>query len=184
MQASKIIPFFIVTLFFSFLYNSASAQQVAGYSFQKYPASAVYTGAKATINITSNAAASGFKTELTEGYKNSKINFGGHYVVVLRGVGTGLTVGSMVDVKTGHVYDLPLTEDNSVRSCNVANETDLSYTTTSNLFVTWNCNDESNEKDKTVTTTKNYSIYLWDDQKKKFTLLMEKAIEKKAKIKG
>lgn len=178
----KIIGAFL--LFFLGITSPAIAQQVAGYSFQKYPALTIYNGAKATINFAGNASAESFKTQITEGYKNSKVNFGGHYITVLSKAGGGFYAGWMVDAKTGLVYDLPLSKENSVRTCTVVNETDITSSKTSNLFVTWNCNDEKIEKEKSIITTKNYTIYLWHDATKKFTLLKEKSVEKKVKVKG
>ena len=176
------ILFFLLTTFV--LTNSAVAQKVAGYSFDKYPAT-IYKGAKAKVNLKSSETARGYRTTIKEQYNTSKIDFAGKYTTVLWGAGTGLMVGAMVDNQTGNVYDLPLTEENSYRGfCGneISNESNTIYNKKSNLFITFTWSCEENKETKTNVITKYYSIFVWDEAKKKFTLLKNKTEKKTEKI--
>jgi len=177
------ILFFLLTIFV--LTNSAVAQKVAGYSFDKYPVTEIYKGQKAKVNLKSSQTAKSYRTTIKEQYQTSKIDFGGKYSLVFWGAGTGLMLGAMVDNKTGIVYDLPLTEENSARSfcgTEIAEEDNKLYKKNSNLFITFTWSCEENKAAKTNVVTKYYSIFLWDETKKKFTLLKNKSEKKTEKI--
>ena len=145
----------------------------------------IYKGPKAKVNLKSSETAKGYRTTIKEQYKTSKIDFAGRYSTVLWGAGTGLMVGAMVDNKTGIVYDLPLTEENSYRGfCGneITNEDNTIYNKKSNLFITFTWSCEENKETKTNVITKYYSIFVWDETKKKFTLLKNKTEKKTEKI--
>ena len=174
------ILFLLLTTFV--LTNSGVAQKVAGYSFDKYPAT-IYKGPKAKVNLKSSATAKSYRTTIKEQYQTSKIDFGGKYSLVTWGAGMGLTLGAMVDNATGNVYDLPLTEENSVSgSCQILEDDNKLYNKNSNLFITYTWSCEENKTAKTNAVTKYYSIFLWDDAKKKFTLLKSKTETKTEKL--
>lgn len=176
------IFFFLLTTFV--LTNYSFAQKVAGYSFDKYPATEIYKGQKAKVNLSSETAKT-FRTEIKKQYSESKIDFAGKYSFVFWGAGTGLTLGAMVDNKTGKVYDLPLTEENSARSfCgyDISEEDNKLYNKSSNLFITFTWSCQENKIAKTNVVTKYYSIFVWDETKKKFSLLKNKTEKKTEKI--
>lgn len=174
--------FLLLTAFV--LTNFAVAQKVVGYSFDKYPAT-IYKGPKAKVNLKSGETARSYRTTIKEQYNTSKIDFAGKYSTVFWGAGTGLMLGAIVDNKTGIVYDLPLTEENSARAFwgnEIAEEDNTLYNKNSNLFIifTWSC--EENKVAKTNFVTKYCSIFLWNEAKKKFTLLKNKTEIKTEKI--
>ena len=91
----------------------------------------------------------------------------------------------MVDNSTGIVYDLPLTVENSNRGCwssDMNFDNNILYDKNSKLFITWTCQEEINEATKTNVVTKYYSVFLWNETKKKFTLLKNKGEKKTEKI--
>ena len=162
-----------------------SQKKTAGYSFEKYPVSQMYEGKKAVVNLKSSAVARNFRTEIKNQYKNAKIDFAGKYSMIFWGAGTGLTMGAMVDNSTGSVYELPLTEENSARACwgsEVNTEDNILHNKKSTLFITWTCEIIKNETTNENFITKAYSIFQWDETKKKFKLLKTKAEKTKEKI--
>lgn len=177
------IFFFLLSIFV--LTNYSFAQKVAGYSFDQYPISEIYKGQKAKVNLKSSNTAKSYRTEIMNQYSKSKIDFAGKYSFVFWGAGTGLTVGAMVDNKTGNVYSLPLTEENSTRGfCGyeVSEEDNKLYKKNSNLFVTFTWSCEENKTTKANVVTRYYSIFVWDEAKKKFSLLKNKTEKKTEKI--
>jgi len=60
---------------------------------------------KAPIKYSSNILARQFKTRITTTYKESNVNFGGHYIFVEWGCGSPCQMSALVDVETGIVYD-------------------------------------------------------------------------------
>ena len=175
---TKILFFFLATFV---LTNSAVAQKVAGYSFDKYP-STIYKGPKAKVNLKSGETARGYRTTIKEQYSTSKIDFAGHYSLIFWGAGTNLSVGAMVDNISGNVYDLPLTEENASNyNCNYIETNDegnIHYNKASKLFTTSSCERKDNESTKTFDIIRTTSIFLWDDNKKKFILLNKKTDKK------
>lgn len=172
-------------LFFALIFSAkfqAISQTTVGYSFGKYAVGKVYEGKKAIVDYKSSPTAKSYRTQIKEQYKTSKVDFAGHYTMITWGAGTGLTLGAIVDVETGKVYDLPLSEENSVRGCTSSNETDsdnILHKNNSTLFITFICSDKVNETTKATTYVKVYSVFNWDETKKKFILLKKKTVETK-----
>jgi hypothetical protein len=161
------------------LTNSAVAQKIVDYSFDKYPVTKIYKGPKAKVNLKSSETATRYRTQIKSQYRTAEIEFAGKYSMIFWGAGTGgLTLGAMVDNSTGIVYDLPLTVENSNRGCwssDMNFENNIFYDKNSRLFITWTCEEEINEATKTNVVTKCYSIFLWNETKKTFTLLKNKS---------
>lgn len=179
---TKVFFFFLTTII---LTNHSFAQKIAGYSFDKYPAKEIYKGKKVTVNLKSSNIATSNRTQIINQYNESKIEFGGKYSFIFWGAGTGLTLGAMVDNKTGNVYNLPLTEENSTRGfCgyDISEEDNKLYKKNSNLFITFTWSCEEIKVTKTNVITKNYSIFIWDEANKKFSLLKNKTEKKTEKI--
>lgn len=164
-----------ILLIFILNFNSLFGQKIPGYSFEKYKVEVVKHFKKAKINFSSNSTAREYKTLISEGYKDGKIDFAGHYITILWGCGSNHCLsGAMVDVLTGNIYDLPfefLETETYFCSCTLKNEQDCSsYNSTSRLFVTCICthdgNYETGSEDK-----KELFIKIWDEKNKKFTLV-------------
>ncbi|AYO57357.1 hypothetical protein CO230_03990 [Chryseobacterium sp. 6424] len=155
---------FSVALTFATLTINAQTKEnsVEGYSFAKYPAKTEKV-TKAKLNLTSNSLGKTYKTQISNQYKTEKINFGGHYVLTFWGAGAGLTQGAMIDAKTGKIYELPLTEQNSIRDCVYNDNENIFYKPDSNLFATFKCEPNKDEKIKLT-----YSFYKWDGKQFKF----------------
>lgn len=178
-QKIKSILFFALIFAVKF---QAISQTTVGYSFEKYKVGKVFEGKKAVVDYKSGKTARSYKTQIKEQYKRAKVDFAGHYNLITWGAGTDLTLGAMVDLETGKVYDLPLSEENSVRGCTSLNEEDrdnILYKKNSTLFITFVCSDKVNETTKTTTYVKVYSVFNWDETKKKFVLLKKKTVETK-----
>ncbi|MEC4891419.1 MAG: hypothetical protein SAL07_03555 [Oscillatoria sp. PMC 1051.18] len=71
--------------------------------FEDYPASEVFTGNPAAVDLNSHPQARRFRTALQEGIKNGA-NFAGKYAVVTIGCGTSCQQIAIVDVSTGKVF--------------------------------------------------------------------------------
>ena len=161
----------LTALFFLFLQTS-NAQTIQGIKFENY-AIKVSKAKKAKIDYASHSKGKLFKTAITEGYRDSAVNFGGHYVCTFWGSGQGLTGGVMVDILTGKIYSLPLTEDNSYRQTYHNDNKNIFYHANSNLFV---CNrNEPNAKNDDLVNLY-YYFYEWDDKAKKFSLVTKKNV--------
>lgn len=145
----------------------------------------IYKGPKAKVNLKSSETAIRYRTQIKSQYSISEIEFAGKYSMIFWGAGPGgLTLGAMVDNSTGIVYDLPLTAENSNRGCWGSDmENNILYNKNSKLFITWTCEEEINDAKKRNVVTKYYSIFLWNETKKKFTLLKNKSEKKTEKIK-
>jgi hypothetical protein len=146
---------------------------VVGIYFSNYPV-LIENFSKATLNTESHVIGKKFKTEISRQYQENEVNFGGHFVMVFWGAGAGLSNGAMVDIKTGKIIPLPLTEDNSIRDCSFNNNVNRFYKSNSNLFVTFKCErfgeyDENSETQKIKLT---FYYYTWDGAK--FDLLTTK----------
>lgn len=159
---------------------------IQGYRFDKYPAKVEAT-AKAKLNLASHPLGKSYKTAISEGYKYDKINFGGRYIIITWGAGMGLSLGAMVDIKTGKIIELPLSEDNSYRGGVFDGNNNILYKPNSNLFVTFNIsrNGDYDEKNDIQKLILQYFFYKWDG--KKFILTGTKkvgAIEDSTDAKG
>lgn len=168
---------FTVLIAFGFT-RSAIAQKFFDFSFEKYPVTKIYKGPKANVNLKSCETARRYRTQIKRQYGTSGIDFAGKYSLVFWEAGTGgLTLGAMVDNRTGIVYDLPLTVENSNRGCwssDMNFENNIIYTKTSKLFITWTCQEKIKEAAKSNVVTKYYSIFLWNETRKIFILLKNK----------
>jgi hypothetical protein len=184
LKISTVHFFAIVLLTFAWR-NTADAQKMFGYSFSNYPVTRPYKGPRAPVLIKSNETAGRYKTQVKSQYSNAGIEFAGNYSMILWEAGTGgLTLGVMVDNSTGIVYDLPLTVENSNRGCWSSDhnfEKNIFYYKTSRLFITWTCKEDLNDATKTNLVTRNYSVFLWNEIKKKFIFLGNK-IEKRVEM--
>lgn len=150
----------------------AAGQTLEGYAFQSYPA-APAAGKKAPLSLASNALGKVYPTAIRQQYANGKVDFGGHYVTTIWGAGTGQTLGAMVDVKTGSIYELPLTEDNSNRGVYHDNNHNIFFKPTSRLFVCYASTANPTDEKKVNLT---YYFYQWNEAKKGFQLLGTKKV--------
>jgi hypothetical protein len=156
------------------LTQNATAETVAGYTFEKYPAK-IYTGKKAPLKLGEWRL---FRTRITDAYKHGEIGFGGSYVVTMWGCGTGCISGAMIDKKTGTVYGLPVGEDTPLElGCySVEDEmTDerLHFYPDSRLFITRNCEQEQIAETDTAIQKLTYFVNVWNEKTKKFELIKE-----------
>lgn len=156
--------------------NMIFGQKIAGYSFEEYKVDVTQNVKKAKINYSSNKIAKEFKTRITDGYKDGKIDFAGHYITIIWGFGSACASGAMVDVLTGNVYEIPLGDSTYFYGCNLKDGEDcMFYNSKSKLFVTCFCTEniinttETNQK-------KEFFINVWNEKNKKFTLI-KKVIE-------
>jgi hypothetical protein len=170
----------IITLF-NLTAIEINAQTIVGYSFEKYKIEKYAISKKAKLNFQSNPEAKNFKTRITEGYKQGKVDFGGYYITIIWGCGTGCINGAMVDIRDGKIYDLPLGEEFYYAGCfsnneNEQNDDSLNYKDSSRLFITAICSENEIENTNKVKQEKLYFVNVWNEQKKKFDLI--KKIEK------
>ena len=77
-------------------------------SFEDFIIDSIYKGSKSPIDYGSNPTAKSFKTVLTNDYKSTDINFGGHYTFIYWGCGSPCQQSAMVDWLDGKVYDGPV----------------------------------------------------------------------------
>jgi len=138
--------------------EESRASAVDSIDFKKYQTEARTPASKAAIAWQSYPEARGFRTRITEGYKNGEINFAAHYIAVTFGCGAGCILGFMVDVRDGKIYDLPLGEENS---CFYMEDAAV-MKPDSRLFIAAICKEEAES------TSLNYKAYLWDEEKKTF----------------
>jgi hypothetical protein len=97
---------FITALIFILMLNIAQADNTRC-KLTDYPVSDIYTGKKAKPNINSTKTSRLFRTAIRTNYAHqNEANFAGHYIVTSWGCGTMCTQLAIVDMKTGHVYDV------------------------------------------------------------------------------
>lgn len=172
----------VIIYFFLFLIsNQIFGQTIEGYSFDNYQIVNKKQFKKAKINFSSNPDAKFFKTRITQGYNEGKVNFGGYFVIILWGAGAGLEVGRMVDVRDGRIYNIPLGDDTAMDSCYDENDDDddekrFKYKANSRLFITRFCSRLEIENTNKYKDQSTYFINIWDDKLKKFKL--EKKIDR------
>jgi hypothetical protein len=164
----------IVYLFL--LTQSIYSQSIEGYSFESFPVK-VLNVKKAELNYSSHKLGKEYKTEITKQYKIGKVDFGGHFIIISWGAGSGLTLGAMVDINDGKVYEIPLNEENSYRATYHDNNNNIFFKQSSNLFVCYT--SKTNDKDENNVNLK-YYFYKFDDFTKKFSLLktMNKTVKR------
>lgn len=140
--------------------------------FDKYPAKVEKVN-KAKLVLSSSSLGKTYKTQISNQYKTNKVDFGGHYVTTYWGAGMGLTMGAMVDIKTGKIYELPMNEENSLNDCFHNDEIETNKVN-SNLFITYATkmtDDESKCK-------REIYYYLWNGKSFKLLKKTEKTISK------
>ena len=76
------------------------------FKFDDYSAGVPYRGRPAYVQFASHQDARRFRTRLREGIAQGS-NFAGRFRVVTWGCGTACRSGLVVNVETGHVYELP-----------------------------------------------------------------------------
>lgn len=151
---------------------AASAQTIQGYAFTQYPAPLLATR-KAPLQLASSPLGITYRTAIRQQYAAGKVNFAGHYVTTLWGAGTGQTLGAMVDVGTGKIYELPLSEANSNRGVYHDSNHNIFYQPTSKLFVCYaSTANPANEQQVRLT----YYFYKWDETNRRFQLLATKKV--------
>ena len=157
--------------------STSHAETIAGYSFEKYPAK-IYNGKQAPLKL---GDWSSFRTRLKEAHKDGEINFAGNYIVTTWGCGTSCVSGSMIDKRTGKVYDIPLGEtEGSVTpyesgaecfadGAELDDNERLAFYPNSRLFISRNCEGEQvNETTGKQLIT--YYVNIWDEKTKTFKL--------------
>jgi hypothetical protein len=156
----------------------SKGQTIEGYSFEKYKIEKHSVTKKAKINFSSNPTAKTFRTRISEGYKSGNVDFGGYYITIIWGCGAGCISGSMVDIRDGKVYDLPLGEETAYANCYSGTDDNgtVTYKPYSRLFITTTCSEAEIENSKNNKQEKVYFINVWNEAKKKF--ILEKRIEK------
>jgi hypothetical protein len=157
-------------IFLSFLTHSAFSQTIEGYNYVSYPAK-VLNVKKAELNYSSHKLGKEYRTEFAKQYKIGKVDFGGHFIIISWGAGSGLTLGAIVDVNDGKIYEIPLNEENSYRGTYHDNNNNILYKQSSNLFICYS--SKTNEKDENNVDLK-YYFYQFDEVTKKFSLLKTK----------
>ncbi len=175
----------IYTFFSLLLAVFVSAQSLKSYKFIDFKTPNYVLKSKAKLDIKSNKTAKQFKTVLSENYKNGKIDFASYYITAIWGCGLGCINGAMVDVRDGRVYDLPISEKNTVGNCFSTpyiddQEDRYEMNKQSALFLTSVCTEmQTNQLNKNV-QMKTYFVYVWDEKNKKFSLV--KRVTKKTMI--
>ncbi len=157
-------------IFLSFLTHSAFSQTIEGYKFERFPVK-VLNVKKAELNYSSHKLGKEYRIEFTKQYKIGKVDFGGHFIIIRWGAGSGLTLGAIVDVNDGKIYEIPLNEENSYRGTYHDNNNNILYKQSSNLFICYS--SKTNEKDENNVDLK-YYFYQFDEVTKKFSLLKTK----------
>lgn len=146
------------------------SQTIEGFKFENFPAK-VLNVKKAKLNNDSHKLGKEYKTEFAKQYKIGNVNFGGHFIIIAWGAGSGLTLGAMVDMNDGEIYEIPLNEENSYRGTYHDNNNNFFYKRGSNLFICYS--SKASEKDESYVDLK-YYFYEFDDITKKFFLLKTK----------
>nr|WP_315218414.1 hypothetical protein [uncultured Flavobacterium sp.] len=162
----------ITIVFFTLLMSLvANSQTIEGYSFEKYKTENQPIIKKAKINYQSNSTAKTYKSRITEGYNAGKIDFAGHYILIIWGCGTGCISGAMVDIRDGKVYDIPLDEETAYYGCYSEEDERALYKPNSRLFITTSCNQTEIENSEKIKLEKTFFINVWNEPKKKFELI-------------
>jgi|GEM_PF-1150890 len=77
-------------------------------TFDDVPARLESLAKRAAIRYSSHMLAQQFRTVITEKYNEEKLNFGGHYCFAYWGCGSNCQLSVLVDLKTGIVYEGPV----------------------------------------------------------------------------
>lgn len=99
-----------------FLVPTSVQSQVARFdakhppAFAEFPVSEKWNPPQAAVNLATPSERM-FKTQLTNAAKEQP-NFAGHYRIAYWGCGSVCAAGALVDLQTGNVYQLPLSNPN------------------------------------------------------------------------
>lgn len=149
------------------LSSFAQPQTIQGYSFDKYPAK-VSNAPKAKLNLSSHELGKTFRTMITQGYKNAKVGFGGYYVMIQIGCGSGCARYVMVDIRDGKIYEV-LDEALSGMGCSSYNEDFVNNKPNSRLFMSVSCSESEIENTSNANQEFIYTILIWNETTKKFS---------------
>jgi hypothetical protein len=155
----------ILTLTILFSITICNGQIIKEFPFEKYP-SKISSSKKAPLKLSSHKLGKTYRTAIKRQYTAGKIDFGGHFVIVLWGCGTGCSDGAMVDTKTGIIYSIPIDLNNSYRGGNIEENHNIKYKADSKLFVCYSSNREDENKLRL-----DYYYYSFDEKLKKFNLI-------------
>jgi hypothetical protein len=158
------------------------------YPFSEYKVELNETDKKAEINFEKDKQElPEIRNNFIEQYKNGKINFAGNYILTTQTCGSGCKTGAIVDVRNGKLYGLPQLEDqegNSYDSTQDADEYNNILTDKeSKLLITFDTyGREENVATKTISKTRIYRYWEWNEENKKFKLLKQFAEKFNKKI--
>ena len=150
----------------------AQSQSILDYTFEKYPAK-VSTAPKAKLNLSSHKLGSTFRTVITEEYKNGKVIFGGHYVLVSWGCGSSCEQLAMIDITDGKIYQVLDEATHGMGCSSSAYENFVGNKSTSRLFMSISCNESEIENTSNSNQEFIYTILIWDEAAKKFSTPLE-----------
>lgn len=155
----------ILILFHSILHS----QIVEGVDFAKYPAIEKQITKKTKLKINTSPYKDRVK-EIQEKY-NGTTTFAGNYATVLWICGEDCARGVMIDNRTGYIYKLPISSENTSNRCTQYDNIFDRYLflPNSKLFVTSTCKSEINKGETYI--RQSFFFYLWSEKEKKFTLL-------------
>lgn len=171
-----------LVMMFCSLALQAGAQEIEGLHFERYGVQRSRSKFKHKVELRGNPFAWEFRTRITEGYHEGKIDFAGYYITVIWGCGSGCIMGAMVDTRDGKVYDLPLGEECAYTFCFNDPETygfedgRVMYRPDSRLFVTSHCTEAKIVESDRYREEHTLFIHVWNEGKKEFELL--KKVEK------
>ncbi|ELV7526007.1 hypothetical protein SL057_001329 [Flavobacterium psychrophilum] len=118
------------------------------------------------------------QNEITEKYKNSKIDFAGNYILITKSCGGGCKTASIIDVRDGKVYNLPQLEDQEGNSydstINSAEYDNILTNKESRLLITFDTiGEEENLTTKTQTIIRTNRYWELNENIKEFKLVKE-----------
>lgn len=143
-------------------------------SFNDFQAEITKSIKKPLLNFKSNRSAREYKTKIVEAYKNTRVNFGGRYILLSWNAGMGTSKGFMVDCQNGNILDIPVDDSTSSMSCfsdesieefnHKYGDKKIFYTRSSNLLITRECDEF---EDKSI----KYHFFVFNQATKKFKVL-------------
>ena len=115
----------------------ASFLTVNAQKLPTYNQFAVKTDSKTAqkVNLKSHPEAKMYRTNLKNAFINSKINFGGKYILTTWGCGTGCLQGAIIDGHTGSVFFPLELQGVSAGSISLGNHNSIEYRKNSNLLI-------------------------------------------------
>ncbi|NML70544.1 hypothetical protein HHL23_12115 [Chryseobacterium sp. RP-3-3] len=136
-------------------------------AFNKFPSSNYKFIKKAKLDFSSDEGAYNFRTRIKEAYASGTPDFARYYITVIFGCGASCIMGSMMDVRDGKIYGLPLGEETS---CMFAEDRAI-FNLNSRLFIASICKESP--EDESVY----YHAFVWNEDKKVFEKVEEKDIK-------